>query len=94
MIQIFSGDDKLGYRWSFCYLHGDAEDALDPDGSASDIFTASESMPDEPGSYPCTINGKSAVAVIAMHYNKLGGRVAMVSDTVSLKHALTPEDWR
>lgn len=95
MIQIFSGEDSLGYRWQFCYLHGNAEDVLkDSEDCAPDIFTASESMPDEPGTYPCTINGLAAVAVIAMHYGRLGGRVAMVRDTKSLKHALTPEDWR
>ena len=93
MIRIFSGDDHLGFRWSFCYLHGAAEDVLKTDGAA-DIFTASEAMPDKPGSYPCTINDQPAVAVIGMHYGTLGGRVALVRDTVSLKHALTPEDWR
>lgn len=92
MIHILPQDDKHGYRWSFCYLHGKAEDIMDQRG-APDIFTATEAMPDEPGSYYCTINGRHAVAVIAMHYERLGGRVALVSDIEALKHVLTPEDW-
>lgn len=92
--EILPGNDNHGHRWAFCYLHGKAEDVLPLDNEcAPDIFSASIPMPTEPGLYPCTILGQLAIAVVDCHYGSLGGRVALVSDTKSLEHALTSEGW-
>lgn len=92
--EILPGNDKHGHRWAFCYLHGKAEDVLPySDDCAPDIFSASIPMPTEPGLYPCTILGQLAIAVVEHRYGTLGGRVALVSDPVSMEHALTSEDW-
>ena len=92
--EILGGDDPMGHRWGFCYLHGKAEDVELPNtGSAPDIFTASIPIPTEPGIYPCTIAGQKALAVLDIHLGRIGGRVSLVSDTPALEHALTPEDW-
>lgn len=92
--KILSGNDPIGHRWGFCYLHGKAEDVLPySDDCAPDIFTASIPIPTKPGIYPCTIMGQKALAVLDIHLGRMGGRVALVSDTRSLEHALTPEDW-
>ncbi len=82
------------YRWSFCYLHGEAEFEYDAETSgAPDIFLANEPMPTEAGSYPCIVRGLPSVAIIAERYGTLCGRVALVSDTEALVHALDVEAW-
>jgi len=82
------------HRWSFCYLHGEAEGVLNNTDDAPDIFTADAPMPEQAGTYACLINNQPAVAVIAERYGMLNGRVSLVSDTKALTHALTPKDWR
>jgi len=90
-------EEKL-YRWSFCYLHGEAEFEYDPEnGAAPDLFLVNQPMPTEAGSYPVTVRGLPAVAVIATRYSQehlLSGRVALVTDTEALTHALNVDAWK
>lgn len=92
-INIFNMDSGK-YRWEYCYLHGNAEEAIHNEDDAPDMFTADVPMPTEEGIFACSINGQPAVAVIAPRYGYLGGRIALVSDYEGLNHALTPEKWR
>lgn len=86
-------EEKL-YRWSFCYLHGAAEFEYDPVGGvAPDLFLVNTPMPEAAGSYPVIIRGESAVAVLAVRHGTMCGRVALVSDTEALTHALDVEAW-
>ncbi len=83
------------HRWQFCYLHGNAEFEYNQDScSAPDIFIADAPMPETAGNYLVFINGEPAVAVIAMHYTTLSGRVALISDTEALTHALNENAWQ
>ena len=86
--------DKGVYSWHFCYLHGEAEGVF-PEGNscAPDIFASDQPMPEAAGSYPVLINGERGIAVIAEHYDRLGGRVVLISDLPALQHAARPEDW-
>ena len=77
------------HRWSYCYLHGEAEDMF-----SHDVFVANKPMPTEAGAYMVEINGKTAIAVIAEHYGILSGRVALLSDKEALEHALNESAWR
>lgn len=82
------------YSWHFCYLHGDAEFEH---ADVPDLFLANQPMPEAAGSYPVTVRGLPAVAVIASRHSQehlLSGRVALVSDTEALAHALDVEAWR
>lgn len=86
---IIRRDGMDGFRWSYCYLHGEAEDML-----GHDVFVANKPMPTEEGAYMVEINGKTAIAVIAKHYGILSGRVALLSDKEALEHALNESEWR
>jgi len=100
-IHTYYTDDM--HSWSFCYLHGKAEQvfdqgwATDEDYCAPDLFSADQPKPTEEGSYAVMIDGQPAVAVLAATNGPdrpLGGRVSLVTDMKALKHALSPEDWR
>ncbi len=94
-INIFPDETADKYRWQFCYLHGNAEFEYNPEtGIAPDIFMADEPMPEQEGNYLVWIDGQPAVAVIAMHYNTLSGRIALISDTEALRHALDTKSWQ
>lgn len=92
MIEIYPYEER-GYRWEFCYLHGTAEDVFNQPSNEQDLFVASCQMPEQPGSYSCTIAGKAAVVMIGNHHGRLCGRVSLVSDTEALKHALDVSSW-
>jgi hypothetical protein len=81
------------HRWPYVYLHGDAEFPYNPEGDAPDIFLADAPKP-EAGNYLVIVRGEPALAVIAMHYGILCGRVALLSDTKAMKHILSVDDWR
>ena len=92
MINILPvSDNPNSHRWNYCYLDGEAEKVIDQ--YPPDIFEADVPMPDE-GNHLVMIDGQPALAVIAEHRGTIGGRVALLSDSRALKHALTPEDWR
>ncbi len=92
MIEIYPYEER-GYPWGFCYLHGNAEDIFTQPNNEQDLFVASCQMPEQPGSYACTIAGKAAVAVIGDYAGVRGGRVALVVDAEALKHALNVDSW-
>lgn len=83
------------HRWPFCYLHGNAEFEYDEaeSGPAADLFVADAPMPEAVGNYLVFIGGEPAVAVLATRYNIVCGRVALISDTEALAHALDVEAW-
>lgn len=92
MIEIYPYEER-GYAWACCYLDGDAENVFNQPNNEQDLFVASCSMPKEPGTYPCTINGHAAVVVLGDHLGSIGGRVVLVSDMKALKHALDVDSW-
>lgn len=85
------GLSQKNHRWSFCYLHGKAEEVYEQ--QVPDMFEASEPMPEQEGNYIVDIDGHPAIAVLRQRHGTLGGRIALVEDTEALKHALSPEDW-
>lgn len=94
MINIYPERDysEGNHRWSFCYLHGKAEDVFEQE--VADMFEADEPKPTQEGNYLVIIDGHPAIAVIRMRFGTMSGRVSLIDDTEALKHALTPEDWR
>lgn len=88
-IEIYREDSTEGFRWQYCYLHGEAE-AI----NEHDIFMASIPMPTEPCVLHVDIQGHSAIAVIEHHYGILSGRIALASDKEALDHAMNEGDWR
>jgi len=62
------------YRWSFCYLTGDAECE-----NGSDIFMADQPKP-ENGFHHAMLNGEPAIIVIEQDENIQVGLVALMSD--------------
>ena len=88
-IQILAEDSPRGYRWDYCYLHGQAQDM-----NRHDIFMATQPMPTEAGNYLCTLQGAPVVAVIAQRRGMLNGRLALLNDTEALTEALDVEGWR
>lgn len=95
---LFAGNqiEKGEHRWTWCYLHGKAEDLFPEGTSAPDIFMADVPMPKRAGSYPVLINGVKGIAIIARPDRKrfLEGRVVLIDDFTGLQHACKPEDWR
>jgi len=92
-VEIYPFDTPYEFVWNFVYLHGKAECIMEQEQSAPDLFRANQTKPTQEGNYLCSINGELAVAVLAIRHGLLTGRVALLSDSEALKHALTPEDW-
>jgi hypothetical protein len=91
--------DTSEHVWSYVYLHGAAEDAMayhyqvQNITTAPDIFGADAPKPVEEGNYLVSVLDRPALAVIAIHHGILGGRVALLSDTEGLAHALDVKSW-
>jgi len=61
---------------------------------ADDILSCNTPMPDAPGEYLATLYDQPVIAVLAKHVGDLlCGRVALISDGVSLNHCRTPAKW-
>lgn len=86
--------------WSFVYLHGKAEDVMAYDNEvqghdeAPDLFSANVPHPRKAGNYLVSVFDRPALAVIAEHHGMLAGRIALLSDSEGLAHALDVENWR
>ncbi len=104
--------DSLGHthHWPFVYLHGRTLENRNTlignahQWAASDLFAASEPMPDKDGDYEATFYGIEVVAVIRQWHTErpwLSGRVAEViydenyeEGLTAWEHAHQPEQWR
>jgi hypothetical protein len=92
-VSIYPYREANMFQWPYVYLHGNAELVYEQPRNAPDLFSADCAMPKQETNVFCMVGNEPALAVIRMHYGILGGRVALLSDTDALKHALTPEKW-
>ena len=92
-VNIYPYETPRSFRWDYVYLHGDAENVYKQPRNAPDLFKADRAMPKEECNCLCMIMDQPALAVVRYHMGKLGGRVALLSDTEGLKHVLSPEEW-
>jgi len=99
-ITLFYDEAEAGtHRWPFAYLHGKAEDVAQSKASEDgeqvipDIFISDTPMPGE-GNHLAYLYGEPVLAVIRQRHGILAGRVALLSDTEALKHALDVFSWR
>lgn len=85
-------------RWPFVYLHGEAE-FNDATEEAPDLCLANLPMPDivpeTTAHLNCTVRGLPAICVLYRPSNgPTQGRIALLSDVKSVKHARSVTAWR
>lgn len=109
MLNLFHANQENSqkyHRYPFVYLDGEAEEMNSYDFQAPDICVGDIPLDDvfnsntvgDTKEVECTVNGKPAIAVFhnmdnGIHGFIRKGRVALASDTASLKHCRSPETW-